>query len=116
MALGIVHRLAAQLQIDPANLSSGRCYFLLCSVVIPRPIAWVGTVNIDGSYNLAPFSFFNAFAANPPLVAIGFSPHDSKPEKDTLANLRRTGELCVNMTTTALIEQVRKAARNMRTA
>ena len=101
---------AAQLQIDPASLSGGRRYFLMCSVVIPRPIAWVGTVNVDGSYNLAPFSFFNAFSATPPLVGIGFSPHEVKPEKDTLANLKRTGELCVNMTTTVLIEQVAQSS------
>jgi len=55
-------------QIDPGSLSGGRSYYLMCSVVIPRPIAWVGTVNTDGSHNLAPFSFFNAFSATPALV------------------------------------------------
>jgi flavin reductase (DIM6/NTAB) family NADH-FMN oxidoreductase RutF len=97
-------------QIDPANLSGGRRYYLMCSVVIPRPIAWVGTVNIDGSNNLAPFSFFNAFSATPPLVGIGIAPHESKAEKDTLANLRRTGELTINLPTTALIEQVAESS------
>jgi flavin reductase (DIM6/NTAB) family NADH-FMN oxidoreductase RutF len=78
----------------------------MCSVVIPRPIAWVGTVNTDGSNNLAPFSFFNAFSATPPIVGIGFAPHELKPEKDTLANLRRTGELCISLPTTSLLEAV----------
>jgi flavin reductase (DIM6/NTAB) family NADH-FMN oxidoreductase RutF len=78
----------------------------MCSVVIPRPIAWVGTLNSDGSHNLAPFSFFNAFSATPPLVGIGFAPHEHKTEKDTLANLRRTGELCISLATTALLDQV----------
>ncbi|MDQ3024715.1 MAG: flavin reductase family protein [bacterium] len=94
------------MQIDPAGLSGGRRYYLMCSVVIPRPIAWIGTVNVDGSNNLAPFSFFNAFSATPPIVGIGIAPHETKPEKDTLANLRRTGELSISLPTTAQIEQV----------
>jgi flavin reductase (DIM6/NTAB) family NADH-FMN oxidoreductase RutF len=93
-------------ELDPAVLSGGRRYYLMCSVVIPRPIAWVGTVNTDGSHNLAPFSFFNAFSATPPLVGIGIAPHEHKPEKDTLANLRRTGELCISLPTTSLMESV----------
>jgi flavin reductase (DIM6/NTAB) family NADH-FMN oxidoreductase RutF len=97
---------AAQVQLDPSTLSGGRRYYLMCSVVIPRPIAWVGTVNEDGSYNLAPFSFFNAFSATPPIVGVGIAPHEHKPEKDTLANLRRTGELSISLPTTALIEAV----------
>lgn len=94
------------MQINPGSLSAGRRYYLLCSAVIPRPIAWVGTVNSDGSNNLAPFSFFNAFSATPPLVGIGIAPHEHKPEKDTLANLRRTGELCISLPTTAQVEAV----------
>ena len=94
------------MQLDPSSLSGGRRYYLMCSVVIPRPIAWVGTVNSDGSYNLAPFSFFNAFSATPPIVGIGIAPHDHKQEKDTLANLRRTGELSISLPTTNLIDAV----------
>jgi flavin reductase (DIM6/NTAB) family NADH-FMN oxidoreductase RutF len=97
-------------RIDPAGLSSGRRYYLMCSVVIPRPIAWVGTVNVDGSYNLAPFSFFNAFSATPPIVGLGIAPHETKPEKDTLANLRRTSELSISLPTTALIEAVAESS------
>jgi len=97
-------------QIDPARLSGGRRYYLMCSVVIPRPIAWVGTVNLDGSHNLAPFSFFNAFSATPPIVGLGIAPHETKPDKDTLANLRRTGELCISLPTTALMDAVAESS------
>ena len=60
------------MRIDPAGLSPGRRYYLMTSAIIPRPIAWAGTRNADGGDNLAPFSFFNAFAGTPPIVGIGF--------------------------------------------
>jgi len=85
------------MRIDPATLSPGRRYYLMTSCIVPRPIAWVGTVNEDGGFNLAPFSFFNGFSGTPPLVAIGFSPHEDKGQKDTLRNVQRTGELTVSV-------------------
>ena len=92
------------MKIEPDSLSPSKRYFLLTSCVIPRPIAWVGTVNEDGSNNLAPFSFFNAFSSTPPILGMGFSPHEEKTEKDTLRNVRRTGELTVNLATTGLVQ------------
>ena len=94
------------MRIDPATLSPGRRYFLMISCVVPRPIAWTGTVNEDGSSNLAPFSYFNAFSATPPIIGIGFGPHEDKASKDTLRNIRRTGELCVNIASAALAEKL----------
>ncbi|MCC7479593.1 flavin reductase family protein [bacterium] len=94
------------MRIDPASLSPGRRYFLMISCIIPRPIAWVSTLNEDGSHNLAPFSFFNAFSATPPILGIGFAPHEDKGEKDTLRNLRRSGELTVSMATVPMAERL----------
>ncbi len=94
------------MRIDPATLSPGRRYFMMISCIIPRPIAWVATLNEDGSPNLAPFSFFNAFSATPPILGIGFAPHEDKGEKDTLRNLRRTGELTVSLATVPMAERV----------
>jgi flavin reductase (DIM6/NTAB) family NADH-FMN oxidoreductase RutF len=94
-----------EVRIDPATLSPGRRYFLLISCIIPRPIAWVGTVNADGGHSLAPFSFFNGLSGTPPIIGIGFAPHEEKREKDTLRNVRRTGELVVNI---ANFDQVRQ--------
>lgn len=94
------------MQIDPATLTPGRRYYLMISCIIPRPIAWVGTVNEDGGYNLAPFSFFNGFSGTPPIVGVGFSPHEDKPEKDTLRNVRRTGNLCISIPSLGLVDAV----------
>jgi flavin reductase (DIM6/NTAB) family NADH-FMN oxidoreductase RutF len=79
-------------------------YRFLISTVAPRPIAWVSTLN-HGHLNLAPFSFFNVVSAKPPML--GFSPAlrqvDDKPApKDTLQNIRETGEFVVNVVTFAV--------------
>lgn len=82
------------------------------SCVVPRPIAWVTTRHPDGAVNLAPYSFFNALASDPPLVMISFNGyHAHGGEKDTLANIRATREFVVNMVPLAL-----KADMNTTTA
>jgi flavin reductase (DIM6/NTAB) family NADH-FMN oxidoreductase RutF len=70
-------------------------YRVLIGSVVPRPIAFVSTLSADGVLNLAPFSFFNAFCADPPVV--GFGPVWRNPPKDTIANIRATGEFVVNV-------------------
>ena len=73
------------------------------SCVAPRPIAWVSSMHPDGTLNLAPFSFFNAVASDPPMVMISFNGyHDHGGEKDTLANIKSCGEFVVNMVPLAL--------------
>ena len=73
------------------------------SCVAPRPIAWVSSIHVDGTINLAPFSFFNAIASDPPMVMISFNGyHDHGGEKDTLANIKSSGEFVVNMVPLAL--------------
>jgi flavin reductase (DIM6/NTAB) family NADH-FMN oxidoreductase RutF len=68
------------------------------SCVVPRPIAWVSTIHPDGTINLAPYSFFNAIASDPPMVMISFNGyHEHGGEKDTLHNLKASGEFVVNM-------------------
>ncbi len=81
------------------------------SCIVPRPIGWVSTVSEKGVVNLAPFSFFNGLASDPPLVMIainGYQPHGS--EKDTLANIEATKEFVVNMVPYALREQMNKTS------
>src|SRR5438105_705504 len=70
-------------------------YRVLIGSVVPRPIAFVSTLSADGINNLAPFSFFNAFCADPPVV--GFGPVWRNPAKDTIANIRATREFVVNV-------------------
>ncbi len=83
-------------------------YKILVNVVVPRPIAFVSTVGADGIYNLAPFSFFNAFCGDPPIV--GFSPNNNPP-KDSLVNARATGEFVVNIVTEEIAEQMNMTAK-----
>ncbi len=78
------------------ELSGSQRYRLLTSLVVPRPIAWVGTRSLDGTPNLAPFSYFNAVSATPMLVAVSIGSRrgregEGATEKDTLVNIRETG-------------------------
>ena len=73
------------------------------SCVVPRPIAWVTTMDADGVPNLAPYSFFNALCDSPPMIMISFNGyHDHGGEKDTLANIKATREFVINMVPLAL--------------
>lgn len=66
--------------------------------IIPRPIAWVSTINKKGATNLAPFSYFQAVADHPPMIMFVVTAKDSKGlEKDTLVNIREMGEFVVNI-------------------
>ena len=71
-------------------------YKLLSGLVVPRPIGWIGTRRDDNSYNLAPFSFFNAVSTDPPTVLFSGGRHPDRP-KDSVAFAERTGEFTVNI-------------------
>lgn len=79
---------------------------LLTSLVVPRPIALVTTLNQNGSVNTAPFSFFNCMCADPPTLAIGTGYHGERLEKDTSRNIRRDKEFVVNLVDESLVEQM----------
>jgi flavin reductase (DIM6/NTAB) family NADH-FMN oxidoreductase RutF len=70
-------------------------YKLLTSTVVPRPIAWVVTQDAAGVLNAAPYSFFNVFGSDPPIVALGIGNRPSGAAKDTGANIAATGEFTV---------------------
>jgi flavin reductase (DIM6/NTAB) family NADH-FMN oxidoreductase RutF len=77
----------------------------MVSVVVPRPIAWVSTLGADGSLNLAPFSFFNAVGGTPPTLMISVGQRAGVP-KDTLRNIRETGEFVVHIVNETLAEKM----------
>lgn len=77
-------------------------YRLLTNFVGPRPIALVTTRSPEGHDNGAPMSFFNVFSHDPAILALGIQPRLDGREKDTMANIRRTGEFTVNMVDMAL--------------
>ncbi len=87
------------MHIDTATTDPVRVYQLLTGIVTPRPIAWVSTVSEAGEVNLAPFSFFNAFSANPPVVVFSPTLRRDRTKKDTLLNLERVPEFVVNAAT-----------------
>ncbi len=101
------------MQIKLDDLSPARRYYLLTSCIVPRPIAWVGTSNDDGSANLAPFSFFNGVSSTPPVVVIGFSPHEDKGQKDTLRNVLATKELSISIPVVSQAEAVNASADDL---
>ncbi len=72
-------------------------YFTMVSCILPRPIALVSTISADGVGNLAPFSFFNGVAANPPTVVFAPAADRTGREKDTVNNLNQVGECVVNV-------------------
>ena len=82
---------------DFASVAKPDIYKLLASTILPRPIAWITSVDAEGRVNAAPFSFFNVVAADPPLFAIGFSGAPDRNGKDTLANIRSAGEFVLNL-------------------
>jgi flavin reductase (DIM6/NTAB) family NADH-FMN oxidoreductase RutF len=102
------------MDVVPSQLPHREFYNLLISTVVPRPIAWVSSLSASGQPNLAPFSFFNAVCAKPPLLA--FAPGMRSPKKpdastgepgvpkDTLRNVRETKEFVVNIVTYELAE------------
>src|SRR5262245_13282015 len=84
--------------IDPAAASVQNVYKLMIGVIVPRPIAFVSTISSNGIRNLAPFSFFTAISANPPVIC--FSPMvrgGGGARKDTLQNIEATREFVVNV-------------------
>ena len=74
------------------------------AIVGPRPIGWISSQNAHGGLNLAPYSFFNAFNYTPPII--GFA---SIGAKDSLRNIRQTGEFCWNLATRPLAEQMNQS-------
>jgi flavin reductase (DIM6/NTAB) family NADH-FMN oxidoreductase RutF len=92
-------------QVDPRTLSSTAVYKLLISSVVPRPIAWVSSVDADGVANLAPFSYFMAITDEPPTIAFSCSPRAGN-RKDTLRNVEATGEFVVNVVDDDRAEQM----------
>jgi flavin reductase (DIM6/NTAB) family NADH-FMN oxidoreductase RutF len=85
--------------IDPQTTEARSVYQLLIGAIVPRPIAFVSTISAAGIRNLAPFSFFTAASADPPVVCFCPMVRGNGTTKDTLNNIRETGEFVVNIVT-----------------
>ena len=93
----------------PDELRGREQYELMTSLVVPRPIGWISTCSAGGVPNLAPFSYFAALAVRPMLVGVSVG-HRRDGPKDTLVNIRETGEFCVNVVTSSLLEAMNKTS------
>jgi flavin reductase (DIM6/NTAB) family NADH-FMN oxidoreductase RutF len=76
------------------------------AIVAPRPIGWISSVDAQGNVNLAPFSHFNLVSTAPPVLMFSCNTPADRPVKDTIANVRATGEFVVNLVTRSLAESM----------
>ena len=94
------------LTIDPKEISTGKCHQYLLGAVGPRPIAFASTIDAKGRPNLSPFSFFNVFSANPPILV--FSPARRGRDntvKHTYLNVKETKEVVINIVNFNMVQQ-----------
>lgn len=84
----------------------GSLHRLVSSIVVPRPIGWMSTVDGAGRPNLAPFSYFNVASTEPPVLVFSAEQRDDGSMKDTPANVVETGEFVYNLVTESLLERV----------
>lgn len=95
------------ISFNPKDLSTGRLHGYLLSAVAPRPIAFASTIDKDGNSNLSPFSFFNVFSANPPILI--FSPARrvrDNTTKHTLGNVEAVNEVVINVVNYDIVHQM----------
>ena len=95
------------LSIDPKSLPTPKLQAYLQCAVAPRPIAFASTVDAEGKHNLSPFSFFNVFSSNPPILV--FSPARrvrDNTTKDTLDNVKAVKEVVINMVSYDMVQQM----------
>jgi flavin reductase (DIM6/NTAB) family NADH-FMN oxidoreductase RutF len=100
---------------DPASCEQRQIYKLMTGIIVPRPVALVSTVDVNGAANLAPFSFFSGVGSAPPTVlfcpALRTGDHGNLAHrKDTLRNVEETGEFVVNVVSESISAQANHSA------
>ena len=99
-------------QIDPATLSERENYKFLIGTIIPRPIAFVTSINEDGVVNAAPFSFFNIVSSNPPMLSVSVQ-RKAGEQKDTAHNITTNKQFVVHIVDEDIVNEVNKTAANL---
>jgi flavin reductase (DIM6/NTAB) family NADH-FMN oxidoreductase RutF len=95
--------------IDPATESNFK-RGIFNAIIAPRPIGWISTVNPDGTANLAPFSYFNIVSNQPPILMFSCNTPEDRLKKDTVANVRATGEFVFNLVSHDLVEEMNETS------
>lgn len=99
------------LKIDPTQIATKDLHQYILGAVAPRPIAFASTLSADGVPNLAPYSFFNAFSSNPPILIFSSNRRVSNnTTKDTLKNVEDTGEVVINVVSHSIVRQMAVAS------
>ena len=98
------------MEINFQDISPRERYKLLSSTIIPRPIALVSSRGLDGVDNAAPYSFFNVFSEDPPIVILGLQNKDDGSPKDTTRNILETSEFVVNLIDRKMAEAMNNCA------
>lgn len=94
------------LTIEPGKISTADFHQYMLGAVAPRPIAFVSTIDKEGIPNLAPYSFFNCFSSNPPILVFSSNRKvQGNTTKDTLHNVMETGEVVINVVTYNIVRQ-----------
>ncbi len=101
------------MQVDVSKIPVAEAYQWMVGLVTPRPIAWVTTLSPTGVVNLAPFSFFNTFGANPPIVVFSPTLRRDGTKKDTLTNLEQLGEFVIHAATEQHAEQINLSSQTL---
>ncbi|HWW64904.1 MAG TPA: flavin reductase family protein [Sphingomonadaceae bacterium] len=99
----------APLFIDPARDTAFK-RGIFNAIIAPRPIGWISTVNSEGQANLAPFSYFNIVSNLPPILMFSCNTPEDRDAKDTLANVRATGEFVFNLVSADLAEAMNETS------
>ena len=97
--------------IDLNELQPTQIYKTMIQTVIPRPIAWTLTENETGSYNLAPFSYFNAVGSNPPMVSLSIGKRKDGSDKDTRRNIDERNYFTVHIASVEMAQNVTDSAK-----
>ena len=92
--------------IDLSERTASQIYHIMVQTIIPRPIAWVLSDNGTGTYNVAPFSYFNGICSTPPLIMISVGRKTNGTRKDTWVNIEARSEFVVHISNRALIHDV----------
>jgi len=92
------------MKIDFADIDRKLKYKIMTAAIIPRPPALVTTVDTDGVPNAAPYSFFNGFSDDPPIVGLGIARRESGPKKDTGRNIEETNEFVAHIVNPDIFE------------
>ncbi|QBG46954.1 flavin reductase family protein [Verrucomicrobia bacterium S94] len=101
-----------ELDFDLPELKT-RAYYILSSLVTPRPIALVTTVDNDGNINAAPFSFFNLMGSRPPICVFAPGNRDEGTPKDTVLNIQMNNQFVVNLVDEPIAEAMNACAASV---